>query len=110
VALVMTAVGTAASDVIIDALMVENGERTGQTARFQGVQWLWFKVAAILTALGGGYLTQTFAPANALSVAALITLLAPMSVLLTAAFIVREEKSVLNLAELRATTRSEIAA
>lgn len=110
VALVMTAVGTAASDVIIDALMVENGERTGQTARFQGVQWLWFKVAAILTALGGGYLSQTFAPANALSVAALITLLAPVSVLLTAAFIVREEKSVLNLAEMRATTKSEIAA
>ncbi|MGD2053232.1 MAG: hypothetical protein PVG45_03910, partial [Gammaproteobacteria bacterium] len=39
VALVLTAFGTAFSDVIIDALVVENGNRTGQTARFQGMQW-----------------------------------------------------------------------
>lgn len=109
-ALVMTAIGTAASDVIIDALMVENGERTGQTARFQGVQWIWFKVAAILTALGGGFLAQTFAPADALSIAALITLLAPVSVLLAAAFIVREERTAVDLAEMRATTRAVVAA
>lgn len=109
-ALVMTAVGTAASDVIIDALMVENGERTGQTARFQGVQWIWFKVAAILTALGGGFLTQTFAPERALSLAALITLLAPVSVLLAATFIVREEKSALDFVQMRATTHSVVSA
>ena len=53
-ALTLTAFGIASSDVIIDALVVENGARTGMLARFQGVQWLWFKIAAIATALAGG--------------------------------------------------------
>ena len=38
VALTLTAFGTAASDVIIDALMVEKGAETGLTARFLGTQ------------------------------------------------------------------------
>lgn len=109
-ALVLTAFGTAASDVIIDALMVENGERTGQTARFQGVQWLWFKLAAILTALSGGYLASAFEPASALHIAATITMLAPISILIASYFIVREQPVSLNLAEARETTRSLIQA
>jgi hypothetical protein len=107
---VLTAFGTAASDVIIDALMVENGDRTGQIARFQGIQWLWFKVAAILTALTGGYLASIFEPATALHVAATITMLAPISVITASYFIVRESPSTLSLEHARETTRSVIAA
>lgn len=110
VALVMTAFGTAASDVIIDALMVENGDRTGQTARFQGIQWLWFKVAAILTALTGGYLASVFEPATALHMAATITLLAPIAVMTAGYLIVREPKSEISLDAARETTRSMIVA
>ncbi len=109
-ALVLTAFGTAASDVIIDALMVENGERTGQTARFQGIQWLWFKTAAILTALGGGYLASTLEPASALHTAATITILAPIAVITASYFIVREQPIELSFEEARETTRSMIAA
>ncbi len=110
VALTLTAFGTAASDVIIDALMVENGARTGQTARFQGIQWLWFKTAAILTALAGGYLSSLFEPATALHLAATITMLAPIAVILASYFIVREPPSHLSLEQARATTRGMIAA
>jgi hypothetical protein len=110
IALVLTAFGTAASDVIIDALMVEHGERTGQIARFQGIQWLWFKVAAILTALAGGYLASIFEPATALHVAATITMLAPISVITASYFVVKEQPSTLTLEHARETTRSVIAA
>jgi MFS family permease len=109
-ALTLTAFGTASSDVIIDALMVENGERTGMTARFQGIQWLWFKVAAILTALAGGYLASLFEPATALHIAATVTMLAPVAVIVTSYLVIREERAALDLAQARETTRSLIAA
>lgn len=110
IALTLTAFGTAASDVIIDALMVENGKRTGMTARFQGVQWLWFKVAAILTALTGGYLASLFEPASALHIAATITMLAPLSVIIVSYLVIREERAEINLEQFRETTKSIIEA
>jgi MFS family permease len=110
VALTLTAFGTAASDVIIDALMVENGQRTGMIARFQGVQWLWFKLAAIITALLGGHLASLFEPASALHMAATITMVAPLSVLMAAMVLVREERLERNIEEARATTRAMLAA
>jgi Na+/melibiose symporter-like transporter len=110
VALVLTAFGTAFSDVIIDALVVENGNRTGQTARFQGMQWIAFRVAAILTALTGGYLASIFDPATALHVAATITMVAPIAVLTMAYLVVREQPAQMDIAELRATARSTLAA
>lgn len=106
IALTLTAFGTAASDVIIDALMVENGERTGMTARFQGMQWLWFKLAAIVTALSGGLLASLLEPATALHVAATVTMLAPLSVLVAGLVLVREERAPVDLAQARATTRA----
>lgn len=109
-ALVVTAFGTASSDVIIDALVVENGNRTGQTARFQGMQWIAFRVAAILTALTGGYLASWFEPATSLHVAATITMLAPIAVLTMAYLVVREQPAQMDIAELRATARSTLAA
>ena len=110
VALVVTAFGTAFSDVIIDALVVENGNRTGQTGRFQGMQWIAFRVAAILTALTGGYLASWFQPATSLHVAATITMLAPISLLTLTYLIVKEEKTEMDKDELRATARSTWAA
>lgn len=110
IALVLTAFGTAASDVIIDALMVENGQRTGMTARFQGVQWLWFKVAAIVTALSGGYLASLFEPATALHIAATITMLAPIAVIIASYVIIQEERAEASLQQFKETTESLIEA
>ena len=107
-ALTLTAFGIASSDVIIDALMVENGERTGMIARFQGVQWFWFKVGAILTALLGGYLASRFQPATALHVAATITMLAPIAVIIASYFVIREERAEISMAQVRETSKSLI--
>lgn len=105
-ALTLTAFGIASSDVIIDALMVENGERTGMIARFQAVQWFWFKIAAILTALGGGYLAATLEPAGALHVAATITMLAPLAVIIVSYIVIREERCTIGFEVFRETSAS----
>jgi len=110
IALFLAAFGTAASDVLVDALMVENGNRTGETARFLGIQWLWFKLGAIVTALAGGYLASLFAPATALHLAATLTMLAPVAVTVAAYLLVDEERATMDADALRATTRSLLAA
>lgn len=106
VALTLTAFGTAASDVIIDALMVEKGAETGLTARFLGTQWFWFKLAAVITALAGGFLANRFEPATALHLAATVTMLAPIAVLAASYFLVRETPSRIELAAMKQTTAS----
>jgi MFS family permease len=105
-ALTLTAFGTAASDVIIDALMVEKGAETGLTARFQGTQWFWFKISAVITALVGGFLAASFKPATALHLAATLTMLAPIAVLTASYFLVHEKKSQIDLAQMKETTQS----
>jgi MFS family permease len=105
-ALTLTAFGTAASDVIIDALMVEKGAETGLTARFQGTQWFWFKLSAVITALAGGFLAANFQPATALHLAATITMLAPIAVLTAGYFLVREPRSTIDVEQMRQTTAS----
>lgn len=106
IALTLTAFGTAASDVIIDALMVEKGAETGLTARFLGTQWFWFKIAAVLTALAGGFLAASFEPASALHIAATLTMLAPIAVLTASYFLVQEKPSRIELAAMKETTQS----
>lgn len=44
-------------DVVIDALMVETAQPLGMTGRMQSVQWAAIYGGAILTGLGGGYLS-----------------------------------------------------
>lgn len=102
-AMMLTAFGTAASDVIVDALMVEKGKALNATGRFQSVQWFWFYVAAIGTSLLGGYLCGIFTPGKALSIAAMITCLAPLTVLVVSWFIIKEEKAKVNLTGLKQT-------
>ncbi len=109
-ALTLTAFGTAASDVVIDALMVEKGAETGLTARFQGTQWFWFKISAVITALAGGFLAANFTPSTALHIAATVTMLAPLAVLTASYFLVREKRSRLDLGQMRETTQGMWAA
>lgn len=104
-ALTLTAFGTAASDVIIDALMVEKGAETGLTARFQGTQWFWFKISTVITALAGGFLAANFTPSSALHIAATITMLAPLAVLTASYFLVQEKRSRIDLVQMKATTQ-----
>lgn len=108
-ALFLTALGIASSDVLVDALMVENGQRLGLIKQFQSQQWMWFNIAFITASFLGGWLAQTFPPASALHMAALITACGPAAVVLSVAFLVREEKSEFNLSRLRGTAASLMA-
>jgi MFS family permease len=56
--LLVPTIGVAFSDVVIDALMVEEGQPRGITGRLQGVQWTAIYAATILTGVLGGFLSQ----------------------------------------------------
>jgi MFS family permease len=103
-ALLLTAFGTAASDVIVDALMVENGKKFNMVGKFQSVQWFWFYAAQIATSLAGGWLASMSDPGTGLHVAAMITMLAPATVAIATWLIVKEEKAKINLEQLKTTT------
>src|SRR2546425_9073362 len=50
--------GIAFTDVLTDAMMVENGKPLGLTGAFQSVQWSAINVAILLVGIVGGYLAQ----------------------------------------------------
>ncbi len=53
--------GLAFTDVLVDALMVENGRPLSLTGAFQSVQWASIYTASIVVGVTGGYLTE-YAP------------------------------------------------
>jgi len=50
--------GLAFADVVVDALMVENGKALGLTGAFQAVQWGAIYTAAVLVGVLGGFLAE----------------------------------------------------
>ncbi len=50
--------GLAFTDVLTDAMMVENGQRLGLTGAFQAVQWAAISFASMLVGVGGGWLAE----------------------------------------------------
>lgn len=104
-AMTLTAIGTAASDVIIDALMVEKGQKFKITERIQATQWLWFNIAAIGTSLLGGFLIDSFGAESALRIAAVITMVAPAAVVVAVWFMLQEDKVKLDRAQLGSTVQ-----
>jgi MFS family permease len=51
----LTGMGLAFTDVLCDAVMVEQGKARGLTARFQSVQWAAVYGASLLAGVAGGY-------------------------------------------------------
>ena len=78
--------GVGFTDVLTDALMVENGQRVGLTGAFQSVQWGALSAASILVGVGGGYLAEHRAFAAAFALVACF----PVVSFLMALFVVRE--------------------
>lgn len=78
--------GVGFTDVLTDALMVENGKRVGLTGAFQSVQWGALSAASILVGVGGGYLAERRAFAAAFAVVACF----PIVSFLMALLVVRE--------------------
>src|SRR5438445_626948 len=54
----LMAVGLAFTDVLVDALMVENGKPLGLTGAFQSVQWAAITTATVIVGVLGGYLAE----------------------------------------------------
>src|SRR6266540_5781209 len=54
----LMALGLAFTDVLVDALMVENGKPMGLTGAFQSIQWGAITTASILVGELGGYLAE----------------------------------------------------
>jgi MFS family permease len=108
-ALLLTAYAMAASSTLSGAVLVENGQRFGASDTFVNQEWLWFNVAAIASALLGGILVEHLSPAGALHAAAMIVGVAPFLAILGALFLIDEERSRADLAQLKATLRGLLA-
>jgi len=80
--------GLAFTDVLTDALMVENGQRLGLTGPFQAVQWAAISFASILVGIGGGWLAEH----KFLSVTFLIATVFPVITLAMAIFLIVEPR------------------
>ena len=71
----LMALGLAFTDVLTDALMVENGRPRGLTGAFQSVQWAAIYAASILVGVVGGYFAEKRELSTTLAVAACFPLL-----------------------------------
>jgi len=80
--------GLAFTDVLTDALMVENGNRLGLTGQFQAVQWASISLASILVGVGGGWLAEH----KYLSVTFLIATIWPLITLAIGIFLISEPR------------------
>jgi len=78
------ALGLAFTDVLVDALMVENGKPRGLTGAFQAVQWGAIYTASILVGELGGYLAERRSIAATFLLASSFPL---VSLLMTATFV-----------------------
>jgi predicted MFS family arabinose efflux permease len=87
--LFVPAIGLAFSDVVIDALMVEEGQPRGLTGWLQSVQWASIYAATILTGVVGGALTQRNRPELAFAICGI----ALAGSLALALFVVRERSA-----------------
>jgi MFS family permease len=98
--------GLAFTDVLADALMVENGRRLNLTGAFQSVQWASIYTAAILVGVVGGWLAHR----RHLSGAFLLAACFPLLTLAAASLVVREPRVRPDGAALRARLRDVRAA
>ena len=98
----LMALGLAFTDVLTDALMVENGRPLGLTGAFQSVQWASIYAASILVGIVGGYL----AGVRRLDLAFMLAACFPLCSLVMALLFVREPRARSEWEALRATARA----
>src|SRR6516225_11927514 len=92
-ALQLTAYAMAISSTVCGAVLVENGQRLGESGRFVNQQWLWLNIATVFASIVGGELAERLPPTSALHVAAATMGLAPLAVLFGTAFLIPEKKT-----------------
>jgi MFS family permease len=107
--LLVTAYAMAISSTLCGAVLVENGQRLNRSDAFVNQQWLWFNVAAVVSAFLGGELVARLPPGGALHAAAAVIAFAPFAAIFGALFLIDETPSRLDLAELKNTFRGLLA-
>jgi MFS family permease len=98
----ITGMGLAYTDVLCDAVMVEEGKARGLTARFQSIQWTAIYGASLFAGVAGGYLSAHVSYSRAFLLVALF----PVLSFLASAWAVREAPRRFD----RATVRETLAA
>ena len=107
IAMFMTGIGVAASDVIVDALMVEAGQESGKTRLFQGVQWACLMSALLLSSFASYFiLKHSASPLIALRTAALVAMCLPLLVAGLTWFLVFDRRMPADVEGFKATGRS----
>jgi MFS family permease len=106
----VTAYAMAISSALSGAVLVENGQRLHQSDAFVNQQWLWFNVAAVVSAFLGGELVAHFSPQGAVHVAALVIGVAPFAAIFGTLFLLEEKPSRLDFVELKNAFRGLLAA
>jgi MFS family permease len=107
--LLLTAYAMAISSTLCGAVLVENGQRHRATDVFVNQQWLWYSIAAMVSALLGGQLVERLSPGGALHSAAGVIAVAPFAALFGALFLIDEERHPIDLAQLKDTFRGFLA-
>ncbi len=107
--LLVTAYAMAISSTLCGAVLVENGQRLNRSDAFVSQQWLWFNIAAVVSALLGGELVAHLSPSAALHAAAAVIAVAPFAAIFGTLFLIDETPSRLDLAELKSTFRGLLA-
>jgi predicted MFS family arabinose efflux permease len=110
IALLLTAYAMAISSTLCGAVLVENGQRLHESGAFVNQQWLWFNIASMAAAVGGGQLVEHLAPASALHVAAGIVAVAPLAVIVGTLVLIREKRMPANVAGMKDTLRGLVIA
>jgi MFS family permease len=108
--LLMSAYAMAIVSTLCGAVLVENGQRLSASDAFVNQQWLWFNIAGMAASFLGGQLVQRLSPAGALHVAAMVIAVAPLGVIVGALFLIEEQRSRLDLGELKRTFRALLSA
>jgi MFS family permease len=108
--LLLSAYAMAITSTLCGAVLVENGQRLRASDVFVNQQWLWFNIAAMGSAFLGGQLVQRLSPAGALHAAAAIVAVAPLGVVIATLALIDEQRSRLDLTELKRTFRALLAA
>ncbi len=94
-----TGLGLAFTDVLCDAVMVEEGRARGLTGRFQSIQWAAIHAASLLGGIGGGYLSAYVSYSRTFLLVALL----PVLSFGASAYAVREGRSRVERARVRET-------
>ena len=102
-ALELSAYAMAISSTVCGAVLVENGQRLGESGKFVNQQWLWFNAATMFASIAGGELAQRLPPTAALHTAAAIVAIAPLAVIIGTLFLIPDKKTPIDLPALRST-------